>query len=106
MFRPRSKIIAIFLLLVFTQKLGLRLWMHHWFHESRVARSHSDPSSEKLQLECNCFDDAMMPLVESEVFTVQAPATTYITLTTAPLTPIPARDEVYYSLKGPPTCPS
>ena len=102
MFRRQSKIIAVFLLLVFSQKAGLRLWMHHWFHESKTGQSCSAPASQNLQLKCDCFDDAMMPLLESPFFTVPVPVTRYTTLTVAYQSPIPTTEDIFYSLKGPP----
>jgi hypothetical protein len=102
MFRKQSKIIAVFLLLVFSQKGGLRLWMHHWFHESKTGQSCSAPASQNLQLKCDCFDDAMMPLLESPLFIVPAPVTRYTTLTVAYQSLIPTAEDIFYSLKGPP----
>jgi hypothetical protein len=102
MFRKYSRITAVFLLLVFSQKAGLRLWMHHWFHESRTAQSHSSPSSADLQLKCDCFDDAMMPLLDSPFFITPEPVRQYATLTLPRRSAILNADKVYYSLKGPP----
>jgi hypothetical protein len=102
MIRKYPKIVAVLLLVVFTQKAGLRLWMHHWFHESKIAKSQSAPGSENLQLKCDCFDDAMMPLLESPLFVLPVPVRQYATLTVVRHSPILSADEVYYSLKGPP----
>ena len=98
----RLKIIAIFLLLVFSQKLGLRLWMHHWFHEAKTLQISHVPFTEKIQLGCDCFDDAMMPLTESPVITVSIPFQTSILLTAGYHPPYSAADKLFYSLKGPP----
>jgi hypothetical protein len=106
MFRKYPKIVAVLLLLVFTQKAGLRLWMHHWFHESKTAPTQSSPGSENFQLKCDCFDDAMMPLLESPLFVVPAPIRQYATLTVARHSPILSAHKVYYSLKGPPKAAS
>ena len=102
MFRKYPKMVAVLLLLVFTQKAGLRLWMHNWFHESKTAQNQSLPGSENLQLKCDCFDDAMMPLLESPQFTVPLPLRQYATFTVDRHSPILSADKVYYSLKGPP----
>jgi hypothetical protein len=106
MFRKYPKIAAVFLLLVFTQKAGLRLWMHNWFHESKIGQTRSAPGSENLQLKCDCFDDAMMPLLETPPFIVPAPIRQFATLTVARHSPILSADKVYYSLKGPPAAPA
>jgi hypothetical protein len=100
MFRRYPKTVSILLLLVFTQKAGLRLWMHDWLHETKTAKART--TSENFQLKCDCFDDAMMPLLESPVFVVPAPIRVYATLMASPECPILSAEPVYYSLKGPP----
>ena len=102
MFRKYPKIVVVLLLLVFTQKAGLRLWMHHWFHEGKTAQTQSSPGSENLQLKCDCFDDAMMPLLESPLVIVPVPVRRYATVTIARHSPLLSADRIYYSLKGPP----
>jgi hypothetical protein len=107
MFRKHPKTVAILLLLVFTQKAGLRLWMHQWFHENNTAQSQSsprsdNPGSDNLQLKCDCFDDAMMPLLESPAFTAPAPVRQFSTLIVVRHSSLLSADQVYYSLKGPP----
>jgi hypothetical protein len=106
MFRKYPKIVAILLLLVFTQKAGLRLWMHNWFHEPKTAKNQSAPGSDNFHLKCDCFDDAMMPLLESPVFVVPVPVRQYTTLTVTCQPPIVSADKIYYSLKGPPAFPT
>ena len=106
MFRRYPKTVAVLLLLVFTQKAGLRLWMHNWFHESKTAQSQSTAGTENLQLKCDCFDDAMMPLLESPQFVVPEPVRQFATLTVDRPSPIPDAIKVYYSLKGPPATTS
>ena len=102
MLRRYPKIVAMLLLLVFTQKAGLRLWMHNWFHETKTAQVKTTPGAENLQLKCDCFDDAMMPLLESPQFLVPGPIVQYTTLTADRPSPIISVDKIYYSLKGPP----
>jgi hypothetical protein len=97
-----SKTIAVFLLLVFSQKAGLRLWMHHWFHENKSIVSSCDPASPKIQLSCDCFTEAMLPLEETALVTFPAPIPTATELGSAPQSPTPDTEKVYYSLKGPP----
>ena len=102
MLRKYPKMVAAILLLVFTQKAGLRLWMHNWLHESRIAHSQSAQGADNLTLRCDCFDDAMMPLLESPVFVVPVPTRVYATFTVDPHATILSADKIYYSLKGPP----
>lgn len=102
MLRQCPKVVATVLLLVFTQKGGLRLWMHDWFHENRGAQVKSAAATAHVQLQCDCFDDAMMPLLGSPVFTVPPPACVYASLTVPHQSPIISAEQIYYSLKGPP----
>lgn len=106
MFRKYPKIAATFLLLVFTQQAGLRLWMHDWFHESKTAQTRLFQHASHVQLKCNCFDDAMMPLLGSPTFTIPPPIRVYATLTAPDQSPILSAEKIFYSLKGPPMDPS
>ena len=98
--RRYSKLIAVFLLLAFVQKAGLRLWMHHWLHESKTTST--SPAAEKFQLADDCFNEAMLPLQETAVFTLSVPTQKGTPLQSAPQSPTPDREKIYYSLKGPP----
>lgn len=106
MLRRSPKILAFLLLLVFSQKLGLRLWMHDWFHETQAHReAHRTsqlPFAEKIQIGCDCFDDAMMPLVESPFISVSIPIQTGTILSAGYRPPFSAAEKIFYSLKGPP----
>jgi len=100
--RVPPKIIALILLLVFSQKMGLRLWMHHWIHESRALHNTSAPNAASVQLKCDCIDDAMMPMVGSSLIALDIPARRAIVLQAAYLPPFSAAEKIFYSLKGPP----
>jgi len=100
--RLHPKIIALLLLLVFTQKMGLRLWMHHWIHESRALHGVGTPNAASVHLKCDCIDDAMMPMVGSSLIALDVPAQTAVALPVAYLPPFSAAEKVFYSLKGPP----
>ncbi|WP_188930837.1 hypothetical protein [Puia dinghuensis] len=102
MLRRYSKTIAVLLLLVFSQKAGLRLWMHHWLHASKTISSYATPGSDKIQLACDCFEDAMLPLQKTAIFTLTVPTQKATELGSAPQSPTPDTEAIYYSLKGPP----
>src|SRR6185312_11024712 len=106
MFRQYPRIVAALLLLVFTQKAGLRLWMHDWFHESRTAQTESVAHASHILLKCDCFDDAIMPLLGCPLFTVPSPVRIYATLAVPSQAPFLSADKIYYSLKGPPEAAS
>ena len=101
MLRSHSRIIALFLLLVTCQQGSLRLWMHNWFHANKASQA-CTPDSQKIQLACDCFNEAMMPLQESTIFTLSVPTQKGIQLGDAPQSPAPDTEELYCSLKGPP----
>jgi len=102
MLRRHSKTIAVLLLLVFSQKAGLRLWMHHWLHESRTLSTGTTPASEKFQGADDCFNEAILPLQETAFFTLSVPIQKGADLGTTPQSPTPNTEKRYYSLKGPP----
>ena len=104
MLRRRSKIIAFFLLLVFSEQGGLRLWMHHWFHEYKTTgRSTTTPATETIHQACDCYQVAMMPLEAAVFFTLDIPIQKSTGLINAPEIHIPAAEKLYCSLKGPPS---
>jgi hypothetical protein len=100
--RLHPKIIALLLLLVFTQKMGLRLWMHHWVHESRALHNAAAPNAASVHLKCDCIDDAMMPMVGSSLIALDVPVQAAVVLPATYLPPFSAAEKVFYSLKGPP----
>ena len=99
MLRRHSKTIAVLLLLVFSQKAGLRLWMHNWLHASKTI---AVPASEKFQLACDCLNEAMLPLEETTLFTLSIPIQKGTVLGTAAPSPAPDTEQLFFSLKGPP----
>jgi hypothetical protein len=100
--RLQPKIIAFILLLVFSQKLGLRLWMHAWVHEGRALHGTAVPNAAAVHLKCDCIDDAMMPLVASSVIALDVPIQEAVIMPTAYLPPFSTAEKLFFSLKGPP----
>lgn len=66
------RLIAFFLLIAFSQKLGLRVWMHHWLHETKCVNL-AIAGSSVLQVKCDCAEDALMPVTESPVIAIPVP---------------------------------
>jgi hypothetical protein len=65
------RIVSFFLILAFLQKLGLELWLHNWLHETTVTTSvgptqKGKPLLQQQKIKCNCIDDALTPLMESD----------------------------------------
>ncbi len=101
------RIVSVLLILVFVQKLGGEMWLHNWLHEAN--RSHSvasagkgKPVIQKHQLICNCYEDVMMPLIESDVvhYDQFTPYLTAVILTH--YTAFLSGDKKFSSLRGPP----
>jgi hypothetical protein len=102
MFRLNKYLVAVFLLLTFAQGISMRLWMHHWFHESQSAKSTELPSASTIQIKCDCLQDASMPLQEGYQFEIHHPwkehNKEYYTYNIA----VSAADKIFHSLRGPP----
>jgi hypothetical protein len=97
-----TRILAFLLLLVFSQKLGLRLWIHDIFHEARINHSAGFPDSDKIQFKCDCIEDAMMPQMESAIIAVPDPLEKCIDLSETFDLQFSSTQKLYCSLKGPP----
>jgi len=60
------KIFAIFLLLVFAQKMGGGLYLHNWLHVKNCEQSIPKTSGKNFtNYSCNCIDDFSMPFTEN-----------------------------------------
>ena len=65
------RIVSLLLILVFFQKLGVELWVHDWLHgnattHSVVPAEKGKPVVQQHHIICNCLEDAMMPLVQTD----------------------------------------
>jgi len=93
------------LLLVFSQKVGVGLFLHNLLHNqdtSRPLQSSSKEGAKEISYACNCIDDFLMPFTGSEEPVIVAPLVSH----EAPLsffrTDIPFRSAFHPSLRGPP----
>lgn len=96
-----TKLLALLLVLVFSQKLGLRLWMHHLLHESTEQKS-SLPYSQQIQLKCDCVDEALMPFTETPSFIVAIPEREVEQIIYNYPLSFSSVTKLFCSLKGPP----
>ncbi|MDH7460224.1 hypothetical protein QEG73_03005 [Chitinophagaceae bacterium 26-R-25] len=97
------RFITVLMLLVFTQKMGLRLWLHNWYHTEQ-ANEKKDPlsSSEDKSFKCDCIDDFLMPLDETPVFSLHVPTQEFTTIFSIYNPPFSSAERIFCSLKGPP----
>ena len=101
--RLNVRIVALALVLVFTQKMGLRLWMHHWLHETKALSASKHTSVNKLLPTCDCIDDFLMPLTGSALIELPPPVrTVHMVMASAYIPPYSAAEERLSSLRGPP----
>jgi hypothetical protein len=100
--RLNVRIVALALVLVFTQKLGLRLWIHHWFHETRALSASHDTKVDKLQSICDCIDDFLMPLTGGVSIEMPPPIRSVHVIHVAYIPLFSAAEKPFSSLRGPP----
>jgi hypothetical protein len=82
--------------------MGLRLWMHHWLHETRALSASPTPNVAKGQATCDCIDDFLMPLTGSAAIELPQPVRESHVVQTAYIPPFSAAEQRFASLRGPP----
>jgi hypothetical protein len=102
-----ARIVSFFLILAFSQKMGLELWLHNWLHVTTVTASvqptqKGKPHFQHQVLKCHCIDDARMPLMESEIVDFDADQLPSIPNFTATYSSWLSVDKDFSSLRGPP----
>jgi hypothetical protein len=88
--------------LVFTQKMGLRLWIHHWLHETRALSASTNDNITKLQPNCDCIDDFLMPLTGGASIELPQPNRRIDIIQSACIPLFSTAEPLYASLRGPP----
>ena len=105
--KANLRVISFFLVLIFSQKLVLGLWLHNWLHESRTDRSsvcmnHGAACFELQRIKCNCIEDALMPLIQSNPLNYQGHQWHLITLLLIEHSAATSHDGLIPALRGPP----
>ncbi len=95
-------LIAVFLLLNFAQGISMRLWMHHWFHESGMSKAAGVHSSNEVKIKCDCLQDASMPLQDVPCFELIIPYQLYFSGYARLIISFSSFEKIFCSLKGPP----
>jgi hypothetical protein len=97
------RLIAFLLILVFSQKLGVRLWLHEWLH-AQAATIHCPDAThyDRLPLKCDCIDDLMMPMSGVHFIEFVPPGKEYIAFIAACPSPVFSPNRHIPSLRGPP----
>jgi hypothetical protein len=103
--RLKNKITAILLIIVFTQKMGLGLFVHTWLHEKSFGFS-ADPKNPVAHFQnvtCSCIEDAMIPFTGSTTaIHIKSPVKYFFHFNNPLQFFYSFASKVYYSLRGPP----
>ncbi len=95
------RITAVFLLLVFTQSMGLRLMLHNKFHQPQH-HSFPTPSPQSVQIVCDCLDEALMPSMQAPAVEVTVPEKEYTVTRQEQKVLLPSFSKIFRSLRAPP----
>lgn len=102
-----TKLTTLVLILVFSQKMGMSLFLHNWLHASsqHTTSSSSNPLSEQeIQFTCGCINDFNLPFTETIVPELPAPVITVHKPHSEPVYSFPAVTKYFRSLRAPPVC--
>jgi hypothetical protein len=98
-----TKLTTLVLILVFSQKMGMGLYLHNWLHAAKQHSTSSKPiSSQEIQFACGCINDFNLPFTETTIPEIQVPVITVNKPHSAPVFSIPAIYKYYHSLRAPP----
>jgi hypothetical protein len=98
------KSLTIILLLVFTQKIGVGLYVHNWLHANNCKQL--PPGSNAIKISCSCVDDFSMPFSEPVADITFYVPVQYQSFIAACIPQVPCFFPVFYSLRGPPVLAS
>ncbi len=104
--RLKKKIAAVLLIIAFTQKLGLGLFIHAWFHENTFGLTNDlkNPGTHLQQVRCTCIEDAMIPFAGSTAsIIIHSPVKYFFNYCNSFRVSFSSAKKIYYSLRGPPT---
>ena len=105
--KANLRVISFLLILIFTQKLLLGLWVHNWLHEPRGDRSWVMVKDGKVcpelqPVKCHCIEDALMPLINSNPFGYQGHQQHLVAILLIATSAAFSRDVMIPALRGPP----
>jgi len=96
------KSFAIILLLVFTQKVGVGLYLHNWLHTNNCQQS-SPIGSNVTGYACSCVDDFSMPFAEPIAEIVSSVPVLHQSFISSYIQPVLTFSRIFNSLRAPPT---
>jgi hypothetical protein len=97
------RLISFLLILVFSQKLGLRLWLHNWVHgNTRIVQLSDIAQLTDNGKKCACIEDLMMPMAGAHFIEWSAPVSHYLVFIASIPSLHLASARISPSLRGPP----
>ena len=103
--RTITKITAVFLILVFSQKMGMSLYLHNWLHTAKQDAAASQPlSGQEVKFACGCINDFTLPLAETVLPEIPVPVITINRPLSSPVLTFPTVYKYFHSLRAPPDC--
>jgi len=98
------RIIAILLLVVFIQGMGLRLVLHNALHTGTTKQTASTTSTTatSIQLACDCLDEALTPALHEQPASLQAPEKAFTVIEQQHQVFLPRFAKIFHSLRAPP----
>lgn len=99
---------SIFLLLIFTQKIGLGLTVHNIFHgvtQGREKAAQKQTHDRDISYACSCAEDCLLPFVPADEIVIADVETVIAPLSNLPVEKIPFHARIFSSLRGPPASP-
>ena len=101
--KPRVILFTIFLMVLFSLKMGTGLLLHQLFHAS-AGNGHEIPvKGSDLSFACNCVDDFLMPFTGSDEPTISIATTYQEQFFPIPDSPVLITATIFYSLRAPPS---
>jgi hypothetical protein len=101
MHKSNLRIIAFLLLLAFVQRLGMQVLLHNKYHAPAV-QNHSASAAGYYQVQCDCLDDALVPLSRAETVQLPQPAEGFAVSHGIYSVCLSSAVKIFSSLRGPP----
>jgi hypothetical protein len=98
----KLKVLAVILLLAFSQKIGIGLYLHNWLHVKNSKQSSQPGSVNVVSYNCTCVDDFSMPFAENPEKVSQIIPSIRFEFNPSYKSLIPLSSTFFYSLRGPP----
>jgi hypothetical protein len=95
-------IIALLLILAFTQKLGLRVLLHNKYHAA-IKLDNTGSTASYYQVQCDCIDEALTPFYKAPDVLVPQPEKSYLVLQGTVRISLSSAIKIYRSLRAPPS---